>query len=212
MIESLGFIFFDMTKVRDITGQRFGKLVAVEPAFRKNGAAYWLCACDCGNKKVIRLGDLSQGRTKSCGCWKSFVSRTRAVTHGMTNTRLYNIWTGMKSRCENKNDKFYHRYGGRGIKVCESWKSFDKFMEWAIPNGYDEVLKIDRINNDGDYEPENCKWSTQIEQSNNMCRNHLITFNGETMSLMEWHRKTGINYSTIRSRAQRGCSPAEIFA
>jgi hypothetical protein len=201
-----------MTKYRDITGQRFGRLVAVRLSFRKNYVAHWLCKCDCGNETTAILGDLSMGKTKSCGCLHHFVCKTKSVTHGMSRTRLNIIWRNMKTRCENKNDKFYHRYGARGICVCYDWHSFQSFMKWATSSGYEKNLTIDRINNDGNYEPNNCRWATWIEQANNMSRNHFLTFNGETMTLMEWHRRTGINYSTIRSRVGKGWSTERVLS
>lgn len=129
-----------------------------------------------------------------------------------TSSRLYSIWRHMKERCYNENHVAFNSYGGRGISVCEQWKTdFTSFKEWALENGYSSDLTIDRVNNNGNYSPQNCRWATRIQQQNNTRANHLLTFNGETHSFAEWSRITGINRITIRSRIRMGWTEEEAL-
>ena len=123
------------------------------------------------------------------------------------NSRLYSVWRHMKERCNNENHMAFQRYGGRGISVCDDWSSeFLSFKSWALENGYNPDLSLDRIDNNGDYCPENCRWATRVEQQNNTSKNRLLTFNGETHSIAEWGRITGVNRRTIMSRLRAGWS------
>lgn len=134
-------------------------------------------------------------------------------THGMRWTRLYNTWTQIKQRCTNKNNERYEDYGGRGIKVCDKWmNSFDAFREWSLKNGYKDNLSIDRIDVNGDYEPDNCKWSTDIDQQRNKRNNRLVTINGETKTLAEWAEISGIPYKTLQRRIYTGCKQDNLLA
>ena len=134
------------------------------------------------------------------------------VKHGMARTRLYRSWTSMRNRCNWKKDKEYKHYGGRGIKVCDEWQNnFEPFMEWALSNGYDDTLTIDRIDVNGNYEPSNCRWITRKEQNNNMTSNVRLTHNGVTHNLTEWSKITEISYSTLQGRIRRGWKTEDIL-
>ena len=135
-----------------------------------------------------------------------------AATHGESKTKLYKVWAAMKDRCSNPASTTYKRYGGRGIKVCKQWQdSYKSFRDWAIDNGYSEGLTIERIDNDGNYSPENCRCATRKEQSNNMSRNRLITYNGKTKTAVQWSELIGVNAKTISTRLRRGWSETEAL-
>ena len=186
--------------MKDITGERFGKLVVIAPHHKDGrGEWYWDCLCDCGNHKIVSGNKLRSGNTQSCGCYRKECKPH--MTHGMTNTRLYSIWCNMKARCNNPKSIEYYLYGGRGITVCKQWQtSFQAFADWAFANGYTDQLTIDRIDVDGNYTPKNCRWLTPAEQALNQRRNHLVTAFGKTMTIKEWSNYSGIKYDTIERR------------
>lgn len=198
-----------MAKYVDITGKKFGHLTAIRydhSLKQKCGSSnpYWLFKCDCGKEKVIQKKNVVRGKIVSCGC------QQHKIKHGMCYTRIHKIWHGIKQRCLNKNNSRYYRYGALGIKVCDEWKNdFCCFYEWAIKNGYKDNLSIDRIDNKGNYCPENCRWTTQKEQLRNYSKNRMITYKGETMCLTDMAKKYGIPFFTAHSRLKRG-KPLEI--
>lgn len=201
----------DMGKAKNLAGLRFGKWTAIK-IVGKNcyGGMMWLCQCDCGTCKPVDGRSLRDGTSTSCGCNKAQKTREAGnrgnFKHGGKKERLYNIWNGMKDRCYNPKSKFFHRYGGRGIKVCDEWKhDYVAFRTWAIENGFDatkprKYQSLDRIDNDGDYSPSNCKWRTSSEQCNNKSNNHLVRLGDEVKTITEWSRILGINKSTIEKR------------
>jgi len=157
---------------KDITGQKFGKLTAIEPVGinPKDGSVRWRCVCECGNENVVSAAFLRNGNTKTCGCGRK--GKTVHLTHGYTNTPLYRCWSNMKTRCENPNSKAFKWYGARGITVCAAWESFAPFMEWALRSGYSPELEIDRIDNNKGYGPDNCRFVTHKENCNNRRNSH----------------------------------------
>ena len=182
----------------NLAGMKFGKLKVIEFSYMgPKGHSYWLCQCECGNYKIVRGSHLKSGNVKTCGC----VAPRK--THGMSGTRLYNIWENMFQRCYNKTDHAYERYGGRGISVCSEWKDFESFFKWSIDHGYSKSLSIDRKDNDGNYSPSNCRWATPKQQANNTRKNRLITFEGRTQTMIQWAREKGINQSTLSMRINK---------
>lgn len=175
----------------------------------------WLCECDCGNQIVVTTTHLKSGHTKSCGCYAKEVSVRNGLKkkHGMTKTRIHRIWSQIKTRCFNSKDEHFKDYGGRGITICDEWKnSFESFYEWSMANGYEDNLTIDRIDVNGNYCPENCRWATMKEQNDNKRNTVLLTFEGETRTLGEWSEITGIKYITLFWRYKAGKTPSEILS
>lgn len=191
-------------KIKDLKNQRFDKLVVLcFDGMDKSGNARWLCRCDCGETVSISAPSLKAKRPHSCPRCKSISNWEKRSTHRESKTRLYNIYYGMKHRCEKAYSVNFHNYGGRGITICDEWKNYEAFAEWAHSNGYSDTLTLDRIDNDKGYSPSNCRWVTYREQSNNTRSNHWISFNGETRTLSEWARLLGINKSTLCERLNR---------
>lgn len=188
-------------KIRDLTGQKFNHLTAVKIAQRN--PLYWECVCDCGNTTLVRPSNLTRGQVKSCGC----IHHRGNPTHNQCYTRVYRIYAKILRRCFAKDDYAYSRYGGRGITMCEEWKnSFDEFSKWAYENGYNDTLTIDRIDNNGDYSPSNCRWVDVYTQANNKRNNNYITFEGRTQTLAQWCREVGVPYKRTFYRISNGWS------
>lgn len=197
-----------MSAFRDLREEKFGRLTPKMPQ-KRNGKYYWLCECDCGNKTFVSASNLSSGQVKSCGCLQREMASKRMMgvnkTHGMFGTRLYRIWSGMITRCENPNHPYYKRYGGRGIRICPEWRENNsRFFEWAKASGYSDGLTIDRIDNDGNYEPDNCRWIPMDEQQRNKSDNHFVKIGGLELSLIEWSELLNISYNTVLSRLRYG--------
>lgn len=197
-----------MGKALDLSGRRFGRLTILGRAGSdERGQALWHCKCDCGNASIVTSSNLRRGNSTSCGCFRNEKTSQRRKAHGQTKTRLYTIWENMKKRCLKPSQPHFDDYGGRGITVCAEWLNcFEDFRDWAFANGYADNLSIDRIDVNGNYCPENCRWVDVQTQMNNTRRNNFITFNGETHTLAEWSRLTGINYMSLKTRLQRGWS------
>lgn len=194
-----------MPKIIDLTGQRFGRLTVVGIAERLNGQRVkWICRCDCGNNAIVSGTHLKSGHTISCGCYK--IEKTKEVNgkHFLSRKeRLYVVWMNMRLRCRNPKNKRYKNYGGRGITICDQWEDYMEFRKWALENGYSENLTIDRIDVNGNYCPENCRWADIETQSNNRTNNHFIEALGQRMTAKQWGEKTGIPASTIIARINK---------
>lgn len=193
----------------DITGERFGRLIVVSSAGHNHrGRTQWFCHCDCGNDVKVTTGRLRSGTTRSCGCLYRQVVGNRTRKHGESygahrRTRLYVIWTNMRQRCANPKNKSFKNYGGRGIRVCKEWDSFESFRDWAHAHGYSDDLTIDRVDNEAGYSPENCRWVSRFVQANNKSNNHSITFRGISKNESQWQRFLGISAGAFRSYLRR---------
>ena len=178
-------------------------------AMSRDGGRRWLCRCDCGNEVSVATGSLRCGETQSCGCLRREITGQRTRTHGLSRkSGTYAVWVGMRDRCFCVTDTSYHRYGGRGITVCERWSSFENFL--ADMGERPPGMTIDRIDNNGPYSPENCRWATNLEQSRNKRTSILITVGSETLCLSEWADRTGIDYWTLHGRIRRGWDPVRV--
>ena len=202
-------------KLRDLTGQTFGRLTVVERVKNdKYKDAYWLCRCICGNEVVVRGTCLTKGEIQSCGCLQKERTVQANTKHGMTESKIYHTWRDIKDRCYNKNSKDYPRYGGRGITMFEDWKeNFQAFYDYVsmLENYGEKNYSLDRIENNGNYEPGNVRWATKKQQANNMRRNVKVIYNGEEMCLMDASEKSGIPHYVLRNRIKAGDSGDELF-
>lgn len=169
----------------------------------ENNKTVWLCKCDCGNYTKVSGGNLRGNRVNSCGCIKSKLMQNKMTTHGLSNHKLFKVHEEMLRRCYNSNHKEFHRYGGRGITVCEEWKDFLTFYNWAIQNGYQDGLTIERINNNGNYCPENCIWSDRLTQANNTVNTRYIEYQNKFYTITKLSKLLGIKRGTICSRINR---------
>ena len=200
-------------------GDRFGKLTVLKMILEKNKQSsrntyhkLYKCVCDCGNIIIVPHKMLSCGHKKSCGCLRAEIERKKSIICNIEHKELFYVWKTMKQRCFCKTNKDYRLYGGRGITICDDWlNDFFSFNTWAESNGYKKGLMLDRINNDGNYEPSNCRWATPVEQANNKRTNRLITINNVTKTLKQWCDTLSLSYSTTNARLQRGWGEEEAL-
>lgn len=192
----------------DLIGEVFGRLKVIREDDKRKGKRYWICKCECGKTVSVVTSNLKNGSAKSCGCLRQENFIKMLTSHGLSKTKIYKTWKSMKFRCYNENDKEYDRYGGRGIEICDEWlnkeNGFINFYEWAMANNYNDKLTIDRIDNDGDYCPENCRWATLYEQGNNKSNNVFVNYEGEEITLKELSVKLGTTFSAIKNHYYRG--------
>lgn len=192
--------------LQDLTGQKFGHLLVIKRDISRKPTA-WLCECDCGNRVVVFASNLKRRPTGSCGC-------RQGSTHGLSENPIYLRYHGMKTRCLKKSKKFKSRYYDRGIGICEEWKGKDGFLhfyEWAINHGFKEELTLDRIDNSKGYSPENCRWTTPLEQVRNRDCTIWTEYEGKKMTLKEASRASGICYETLKARHDRGLCNEALF-
>lgn len=192
---------YNLLKVLSFTGN----------AHSKRGKIY-LCECKCGNRLELPTAYIRKGSPYSCGCEKR-TRKDKGTRRGnrLNDERLYRTWKRMRMRCNNPNFHQSKDYGDRGIKVCEEWSDYLNFKKWALCNGYSEKLSIDRIDNNGDYSPQNCRWATSEQQSNNQRSNVLLTYKGETKTAAQWAKEIGITKSSMYHRLHRGWTVEEII-
>ena len=208
-----------MSAILDITGEKFGRLTAIRYTGRKTipgGNAIWEFRCDCGKIVERPRSRLKSSNVPSCGCYKEERAGKLNKTHGGRHERLYLVWMDMRRRCYDKKDDAYSRYGGRGIKVCEEWNDYAMFRDWANKTGYDPNAKrqqctIDRIDTNGNYCPENCRWVDAKVQSNNRRSNKLIDIDGRTRTLKQWAEELNLNYQLVCKRLAAGWDVDKAF-
>ncbi len=188
---------------KDKVGLKFGKLTVLERASEIGERTKYKCKCDCGNIVIVDGCNLSTGATKSCGCIRKLSTKMLKLSHGQCGTKLYRCWRNMIDRCENPNNKEYKNYGNRGIQVCKEWHDFDKFYNWALSSGYNDILTIERIDVNKGYFPNNCTWADLYTQARNRTDNVKIKFNGKEMILTDWAKEVGINERTIKKTIRK---------
>lgn len=194
-------------KLINLVGKRFGKWTVLDRAPDQRKNRYWICKCDCGTIKTVGGRHLTKGVSLSCGCSFPKGNDAHNFKHGdrAGRSRLYKIWCEMKARCLTPGNTSFKRYGERGIKICKEWANdYLCFKAWAMENGYNENLSIDRVNNDGDYTPDNCRWATPKIQANNRRSTRIITHDGVTDSLLGHCERLQLNYNSVKTRLARG--------
>lgn len=200
-----------MSSFIQMKGEKFGRWTVL---MRDKESKYsaWICECKCGTIKSVISGNLRRGKSVSCGCHRNEFHSKNNRTHGKSKTDLYKVWRAIRNRCFNSKTKDYKNYGDRGISLCEGWaNSFENFYEWSINNGYEKGLTIDRIDNNENYRPTNCRWVERKVQNNNRRNNHFIEIDGVTKTLAEWSECTGINRKTIQSRIAYGWEGKDLI-
>jgi hypothetical protein len=186
-----------VTRKTDLTGQRFGRVLVLSEARSANGKLRWFCRCDCGNEVMLRPQHLADGKTKSCGCY-------RRSANGHAHTPTHTVWSGMIARCTRPNNRSFKHYGSRGITVCGRWLIYENFL--ADMGERPPGKSLDRINNSGNYEPENCQWATKNEQQRNKGNNRVLVVGGARMTLAEASERFGVKVGTIWARLESGWS------
>lgn len=194
----------DDMRLINLIGSKFGRLLVISRFASKGKSPKWLCRCACGTETVVFGSALRTGHTKSCGCLNREIAAAKQYRHGMSKSTEHKIWSGIIERCSNPKSQFYHRYGGRGISICERWLTFENFFA-DMGNRPSKFHTLDRKENDGNYEPSNCRWSTRKEQSNNTSRNVWITIDGTRKTLTQWCDQTGIDKDLASQRILRDC-------
>lgn len=186
-------------------GEKFGRWTIISESLKKlRGNKYWVCECDCGVVREVIQPSLKSGRSKSCGCLQREKAKAQFTKHNLYNHRIYNIWRAMNNRCNNEKHDNFHNYGDRGIRVCDEWKDVQVFYNWALNNGYENDLTIERINNDGNYEPDNCTWATMKQQQNHRRNTVLVEFNGEIKPFTLLCDEHNIKTQVVRARLRSG--------
>lgn len=187
----------------DLTNKRFGKLIAVEKVGKdKSRNILWRCKCNCGNEVIVKACELNRGHCHSCGCYQKERASEANKIHGKSHTKLHYVWTDMLKRCDNPNHHAYKWYGGKGVNVCDEWKEFIAFEKWALKNGYKEGLTIDRIDGNGNYCPENCRWATRKQQSNNISTCVYFEFMGENLNITQFCEKYKVSSYNFYKKAR----------
>jgi hypothetical protein len=195
--------------MKDLIGAKFTYWTVVKYSHKKGPHHFWKCQCKCGNVRIIQQGSLGV-RSFSCGCLRKKIAKQVNTTHGMSKTLLHGVWERMRQRCENPNAANYSRYGGRGISVCERWHKFEKFNE-DMGSGWRRGLTIERVNNDGNYDPSNCRWATKKEQAANRNNSNMVDTPWGRMCLAEAARRSGVKYRTLGKRLERGVPLDKLF-
>lgn len=193
-----------MPKRLDLTGERYGYLVALEWIDYVPSSSRWRCICDCGNTTIVRANSLRIGRTQSCGCLHKELLSERSTIHGMSQTLIYKTWLNLKTRCLNSNSPNFVNYGGRGITICQRWQDSFEYFFADMDSRPSPNHTIERINNDGPYSPDNCTWALPYQQARNMRTNRRITFEGETKCLADWAKEYNLLYTTLLYRIKAG--------
>lgn len=188
-------------KFKNLTGMKFNRLTVLSYAGRKKWS-YYLCRCDCGKEKLVRIDHLQNGKTSSCGCYKLENAR-KPLKHGLSSNKLYFVWASMMDRCYNDKFSDYHNYGGRGIKVDDRWHDVSNFVN-DMQQGYNNGLQLDRINNNMNYSKDNCRWVTRKENNRNKRTNVYVTINNERKTVSEWCEHFNIRKSSIYPRIRKG--------
>ena len=185
-------------------GETFGSWTVINKAENKGNNIAWLCKCKCGTERSVLAYNLSSGKSKSCGCGQRNAASKANRSHGGSGTRLYRIYKGMKQRCYNQKNHAYHYYGGKGVAICDDWKSdFLKFKKWALESGYNKNMTIDRLNPNGNYSPENCRWVNMQKQQNNKLNSAFVTIGDEKKTIAEWAELNKTNKQTLYSKFYR---------